>query len=554
MIIPRVKSQTKAAGAWTPKKMLSVAALPMDVYAENAMKALALFLPEHGIVKADGMSDVTLTCLPKAPAAEWYRLTVTETGALLEYADARGAINAVASLAQLVLDGTVEACVVEDYPDYLYRGLMLDVARGIREPLQDLKDIAIHMALSKLNVLHLHLMDAESLSFVSTAMPEVKGSKKRNGRQYTKAQIKSLVDLCTMLAIEIVPEIEIPSHASAVVKAYPQFACDVDFDNPSSWCVCPTTEELFDMYGALVREVAEMFPGRYIHIGTDELEFRSRPDLNQLCHWRECRKCQRFRDEKGLSGIREQFYYVVLRMYDIIKECGKTMVMWNDQIDISQENCPIPKDVLIEFWRVSSKSSGPFEGCSMEGFARQGYQLVNAAFQKTYIDFDTYLQESDLCTWSPVSWPEIYEEGRQYMQGGEMCAWEFGNREQYGFYDYTVQPNLPLFADRLWCSTPVEYTEAYRREVYKIVFGKTLEHELYPVLGGIIPPRTDKLLTHADVSTLDTDYVAACIDELSAPSAGIYAKMRLVYIGLLHKIAHLAYDERLANRQETEGE
>jgi len=553
MIVPRVKSQTLTTGVWMTKKKLAVASLATDAFASNAKKALSLFLPEH-YFESEGEPDVTLSCLAQAPAAEWYRLTVTEKGATLEYADARGAINAVASLSQLILDGEVPACVIEDAPDYAYRGLMLDVARGIREPLQDLKDIAIHMALSKLNVLHLHLMDAESLSFASTAMPAVKGSEKRNGRQYKKEQIASLVELCTTLAIEIVPEIEIPSHASAVVKAYPQFACDVDFDNPSPWCVCPTSEELYGMYDALIREIAEMFPGKYIHIGTDELEFRSRPDLNQLCHWRECRKCQQFRDEKGLSGIREQFYYVVLRVYEMIKACGKTMMMWNDQIDISRDDCPIPKDVVIEFWRVSSKSSGPYEGCSMEGFVRQGYTVINAAFQKTYIDFDTYLNERELCTWTPVSWPAIYEEGHPYVGGGEMCAWEFGNREQYGFYDYTVVPNLPLFADRLWCAEPVEYTKEYRADVYKTVFGKKLQHELYPIFDGILPPRTDKALTHVDATALDLDYVAACIDELSEPSCGIYAKMRLEYIKLLHKVAYLAYDKKLANRQETEGE
>ena len=80
MIIPRVRKQTKTNAIWTPKKTLSVAALPMDVHGQNAVHALALFLPEHCVVEADGMPDVTLTCLPKAPSAEWYRLTVTETG------------------------------------------------------------------------------------------------------------------------------------------------------------------------------------------------------------------------------------------------------------------------------------------------------------------------------------------------------------------------------------------------------------------------------------------------------------------------------------------
>ena len=550
MIIPRVKSQTKGTGVWSPKKKLTVATVAADVYAANAVQALELFLPNCYIENEEN-AEVTLSCLPTAPAAEWYRLTVTETGAKLEYADARGAINAVASLAQLVLDGPVEACVIEDYPEYLHRGLMLDLGRGIREPFQDLKDIAIHMALSKMNILHLHLMDSESLCFVSDALPLVKGSPKRQGRQYTKAQLKSLVELCTILAIEIIPEIEVPAHATSVVKAYPQFACDADEVPLSLWCTCPTTDEYYETYRALIHEVAELFPGRYIHIGGDELEFRGHYELYQFCYWRECRKCKKFREEHGLADLREQFYYLVRRMHEYVTECGKTMMMWNDQLDTSKD-IPLPKDILIQFWRVASSSAGPYVGCSMEGFARQGFSIINSAYQKTYIDFDTYLQEKDLCEWTPTTWPEVYEEGKQYIKGSEMCAWEFGNREQYAFYDYSIIPNLPLFSDRLWDSAPVEYTRAYRDEIYKITFGKKLSNDLHAVLGGILPPRTDKILTHADVATIDMDLVAACIDELAEPTNGIYRKTRLEYVKLLQKIALLAYDAGMANRQETE--
>ena len=551
MIIPRVKSQVKNMGAWVPKKgRICVAAAAADVYASNAIKALGYFLSDY-YVYDEGTPDVTFSCLASAPVAEWYRLTVTEAGATLEYADARGAINAVASLAQIVLDGAVEATVIEDYPDYVHRGLMLDLARGIREPFQDVKDMVVHMALSKFNILHLHLMDSESLCFVSDAMPKVKGSKKRNGRQYTKQQLKELIDFCDTFAIEIIPEIEVPSHATSVVEAYPQFACDVDIENPSHWCICPTSEEVFEMYAALIREVAELFPGQYLHIGSDELEFRGSPQLNQLCHWRECRKCNAFRKEKGMADIREEFYYVMLRIYEYVKACGKTMIMWNDQIDISKES-PIPKDVLIHFWRVAARTVGPCDGCSMEGFARQGYRFLNSAYQRTYVDHNSYLTEEKLHDWTPVSWPELYEEGHALAKGSEMCAWEFGNREQYSFYDHSIQPSLPLFCDRLWCSTPVEYTKEYRDEIYKIVFGKKLKYELTPIFGGILPPRTDKFLTQVELAELDLDYIAACIDELAEPIGGIYRKMRLEYIDLLQRIALSAYDRKLDNRQETE--
>ena len=551
MILPRVKFQVKKDGVWTPKKgKLCVSAMAADAYASNAIRALGYFSPQY-YIDDEGAADVTFSCLASAPAAEWYRLTVTEQGALIEYADARGAINGAASLSQLVLDGSAEAVVIEDYPDYPHRGMMIDLARGIREPFQDVKDVVIHMALSKFNILHLHLMDSESLCFASDAMPKVKGSKKRNGRQYTKEQLRELIAFCDIFAIEIIPEIEVPSHATAVVEAYPQFACDVDIENKSLWCICPTSDEVFEMYEALIREVAELFPGRYLHIGSDELEFRGSPELNQLCHWRECKKCNQFRKEKGLADIREEFYYVILRIYEYVKACGKTMIMWNDQIDIAKES-PIPKDVLIHFWRVAARTVGPCDDCSMEGFARQGYQFLNSAYQRTYVDHNSYLTEAKLHDWTPVTWPELYEEGRSLALGSEMCAWEFGNREQYSFYDHSIQPSLPMFADRLWCTEPAEYTDEYRDEVYKITFGKKLANNLSPIFGGILPPRTDKFLTPVDLAELDLDYIATCINELSEPSSGIYSKMRIAYINFLHKIALSAYDHRLDNRQETE--
>ena len=180
MILPRVKSQTKQAGVWTPDRFLSFAVAAPDVFGAKAVTAMGYFLPDH-ILTVSEPANVTMKCLDKAPYDEWYRLTVTENGAVAEYADARGAVCAMASLAQLVLDGEIAACVIEDHPDYSYRGLMLDLARGLREPLRDVNDIIVHMALCKYNYLHLHLQDAESLCFHSDAVPRLSGSEKRKG-------------------------------------------------------------------------------------------------------------------------------------------------------------------------------------------------------------------------------------------------------------------------------------------------------------------------------------------------------------------------------------
>lgn len=537
-ILPRVKIRQVAEGSWMPKRRITFCVAQGDTFGQNAVKAMEFFLPGHEIVAAE-KADVVLQKLPDVHSAEWYRLTAGPQGVTLEYADARGAINAAASLAQMILDGTVYGCVIEDRPDYPFRGVMLDLARGLREPFQDVKDMVVHMALSKYNVLQLYLMD-NGLAYASDAVPELRGNPNRNGRQYTKQQIRDLVALCQLFAIEVIPMLQIPAHAMGVLKAFPQFACEVPEDHTSKWCVCPGTEGVFDLYEKLIREACELFPGKYFHIGGDELEFRLQPQLNQLCYWRECPKCRKLRQEKGMADIQEEYYYVVNRIYEYVKANGKTMMMWNDEIDIAKL-CPLPKDILIQFWRVAGAGRGPVAGCSMEGFARQGYQIVNSTFPRTYIDFDFYLREEELCLWTPVSDPEIYEEGQETVIGSMMCAWEYGNREEYPFYDYTIQPSLPLFADRLWRADPVVYDREYRENVYKFLFGRKLSCDLYEIFGAVIPPRMGNdgvSLTHKKLEDVDPDYLAACMEDLATPGqGGIYQNLRLTYIRLLQNIA-----------------
>ena len=545
-ILPRVKSQVEQEGRWIPQRRIVFSVEDGDLFGENAIKAAEFFLPSH-LIETGTAADVVLKKLDAAPEAEWYRLTATAQGVVLEYADARGAINAVASLAQMILDGIVHSCIIEDYPDYPFRGLMLDLARGLREPFQDVKDVVVHMALSKYNYLQLYLLD-DGLAYASDVVPMLKGSKRRNGRQYSKKQIRELVSLCEIFAIEVIPMLQIPAHAKGVLAAFPQFACEVPEDHTSKWCVCPGTDGVFEMYEKLIREACELFPGKYFHIGADELEFSLQPQLNQLCYWRECPKCQKLREEKGLADIREQFYYVVMRIYEMVKANGKTMMMWNDQIDISKD-CPLPKDILIHFWRVAGTGRGPVEGCSMEGFARQGYQIVNSTFPRTYIDFDFYLREEELCNWTPVAEPAIYEEGHKNVVGSIMCAWAYCLREKYPFYDYTIQPNLPLFADRLWCSEPVKFDLSYREMVYKLTFGRKMTCDLYEVFGAIIPPRMAEAgvaLSYKKPEDIDGNYLSACIDEIAKPGeGGIYQNMRMQYVKLLQAIA-LQKDEAAA--------
>ena len=121
-----------------------------------------------------------------------------------------------------------------DYPACGYRSFLLDMARGLPAE-EEIKSAIRYMALAKNNRLHLHLMDDMGPCYVSQAVPEYRFIGK--GGQCSPNFLREIDALCQSYAIEIVPEIEIPAHATALCEAHPEFKCKVE--NAHSWAICP---------------------------------------------------------------------------------------------------------------------------------------------------------------------------------------------------------------------------------------------------------------------------------------------------------------------------
>ena len=136
MIIPRVKSYIKTKNVW---KYTGAFALTFEKcsFSRDVERALKLFLPDSELCSCG--CKLIFRRTEEKKQDEWYRITLTENEITAEFCDKRGAINAAASLACLALDGEALCGVIEDYPDYPHRGVMLDLSRGIREQLQDVK-------------------------------------------------------------------------------------------------------------------------------------------------------------------------------------------------------------------------------------------------------------------------------------------------------------------------------------------------------------------------------------------------------------------------------
>ncbi|MFI6484020.1 beta-N-acetylhexosaminidase [Nonomuraea sp. NPDC050663] len=198
---------------------------------------------------------------------EGYRISITPERTLVTAGGPAGRFYALGTLARTTGTGTIE-----DRPRYGWRGVMLDVARHFMPKEFVLKLIDL-LAVHRMNVLHLHLTDDQGWRLHIDRYPRLT---EVSGEHYTHDDIREIVAYAAERFVTIVPEIEMPGHAQAAIAAYPWLGNDPDRQLPV-WDVPGISKHVFSLDERTIRfcqdvldEVAELFPGPYVHIGGDE--------------------------------------------------------------------------------------------------------------------------------------------------------------------------------------------------------------------------------------------------------------------------------------------
>lgn len=428
-----------------------------------------------------------------------YRFTVKDK-IKIEYRDKEGLRNAVATFLQLIElnEGdryALKLQEIEDYADCQYRSFLIDLARGVPN-IEVLKEDIKIASLAKCNKLHLHLMDSLGICYKSDVY---KSSEQIRGTKiYSKEEMKDLVAYCDSLGIEIIPEIEVPSHADDLVANYPALKCETSFENASNWVVCAGKEETYAFYKGLIEEICELFPSEYIHIGADELCFDDLPELNAHCHWEECFFCQKKMQEEGFSNRTELYYYVINRICAIVQSFGRKVILWNDEIDISKP-VPLSHNCIIQFWRVSNEHRGPRKGCSYRKFLEQGFQVICSPFEYCYVDLEEYANPEKIASFDYLNYEDCIAYKDQVV-GCEVCAWEYGNPE-YQHYKYSLRPSITLLLAKMWDRKSVVYDKEYRQALSKLLLGFFVpkKYDIFELFGSIMPPRLNDKPSYACV-------------------------------------------------------
>ncbi|MFT3763648.1 MAG: beta-N-acetylhexosaminidase [Pseudoxanthomonas sp.] len=299
-------------------------------------------------------------------APEAYTLDVKPDGIVVGAANERGLFYGAVTLWQLLTQGDAAAVAlpalhIADAPRFGWRGLMLDSARHFQS-VDEIKRLLDQMALHKLNTFHWHLTDDQGWRIEIRKYPKLTetGSCRIPASAdpasqpepycgfYTQAQIRDVVAYAGARHIDVVPEFDVPGHATAAIAAYPQLGVAGNPTPPvgNEWGVYPnlfnTEESTFAFFEDVFAEMFELFPGRYVHIGGDEAvkdQWIASPRVQQRM------KELGAKDEMAMQGL------LVARLEKYLSAHGKRLLGWDEILEGTLQDNMLPASATVMSWR-----------------------------------------------------------------------------------------------------------------------------------------------------------------------------------------------------------
>lgn len=373
-----------------------------------------------------------------ALGAEGYELSITQDSVTLVAYRPEGLFCGLQTIRQLLppsiecsspQSGPWEMATgeIRDYPRFAWRGAMLDVARHFFG-VSDVKRYIDRLTYYKMNRLHLHLSDDQGWRIMINSWPNLAtwgGSTQVGGGRggyYTQAEYADIVTYAQSRYVTVVPEIDMPGHTNAALASYAELACDgqapplytdigVGFSS-----LCIAKELTFDFVQDVIREIAALTPGPYLHIGGDEAAATDSADYVRF----------------------------IERVQAIVRAHGKQMIGWEE---IAQADLLPP--FIVQHW---------FSGLAQRA-AQRGAHVIMSPASKTYLDmkYDDstplglswagYNDVQNACTWDPAEQLEGVPEDK--ILGVEAPLWS-ETLQTLADIDWMAFPRLPGYAEIGW--------------------------------------------------------------------------------------------------------
>jgi hexosaminidase len=416
---------------------------------------------------------------------EGYTLKVTEDGAHVAARTPAGLFYGAVTLWQLLTVfpaqsgvAQIRAMEIQDSPRFAWRGLMLDSARHYQSP-EYVKRFIDWMAQHKLNVLHWHLTDDQAwrleikkyprlASVGGWRVPEGQAARKDidpatgkprlHGGIYTQEQARDIVKYAASRHVKVVPEIEMPGHATAAIVAYPQlgvqpFASRLK-EVPSDWGVYENLfnveESTFKFLEDVLTEVMDVFPGEYIHVGGDEAV---KPQ------WEASPRVKARMKELGVANAHDLQGYFIQRMGKFIDSKGRKLIGWDEILEGG-----VPPNATVMSWRGIDGAIAA---------AKAGHDTVLSPAPDLY--FDHWQSAGDLSpgrsgtlslemvyNFQPVP-DSIPEDQRQHILGLQANLWSEMMRTE-DRVTYMTFPRIAALAEVAWSpASRINWADFQRR-------------------------------------------------------------------------------------------
>lgn len=408
-------------------------------------------------------NSIELTLNPNLKTdSEEYKIVVNSNKILIEASNSEGLFYGIQTLNQLLdyySDKQIPALKIIDKPKFKWRGMHLDVARHFFSK-SDIKKYIDYLALYKMNVFHWHLTDDQGwrieikkfqkLTSVGAYRKESmvghyneqRFDGKPYGGFYTQEDVKEIVAYAKQKHITVVPEIEMPGHATAALAAYPEYSCTGGpFEVATKWGVlddvfCPN-ENTLHFLKEVLDEVLPLFPSDYIHIGGDECP---------KTRWQNCSKCQALIKREGLKDEHELQSYFISQIEKHINSKGKKIIGWDEILEGG-----LAPNAAVMSWRgteggiAAAKAKhyvvmSPGSHCYFDHY--QGEQKTEPLAIGGYTPLETVYDFNPIPT-------ELNAEESNYILGAQGNVWtEY--MEDFAKVEYMAMPRIAALAEVLW--------------------------------------------------------------------------------------------------------
>lgn len=382
---------------------------------------------------------------------ESYAISVGSGRADIKAPTVVGALRGLETFSQLTSSRGVPAELkIKDEPRFSHRGVLLDSSRHFL-PVKDVQQFVDALAWNKLNVLHWHLTDSQGFA-LDTPVAEKYGLNKGElypGAGYSLADLGSVVSYAADRGVRVVPEIDGPSHVQSWAKG---MAGDMVIDCGYDSVLQPVGDpRVYQMLDDLVGELAQVFPDKLFHLGTDEVRFNCLDKSGKVKEWMK----HEHKDEKAVVAA------YIGKTTEIAKKYGKEPVVWQEAFDAygSPGSPPVelPKDALVQVWEGWPGTT------RVPDVVEKGFKALKS--------YDWYLDNG-----SDTEWEKAYvvdpqddlnhgslleadsSQAANLVMGGEACLW--GEHIDTTNLNTRAWPRLSAVAERLWSPAEVRATDA----------------------------------------------------------------------------------------------